>query len=127
MFRLLLFISWACCLLISPAEIHAQNLVARTASSDQPLAGTVRDALTREPLAFVSIQINNGPGGTTTDIDGRFTLRSTVPVESLKFTYLGYEPYTVQGPFSTSEPITVSLKEAVTTLTEVEIRKGQNP
>jgi hypothetical protein len=127
MSRLLLFISWACCLLVSPAEIRAQNPVAGTVSSDQLLTGTVRDARTREPLAFVSIQINNGPGGTTTDIDGRFTVRSSVPVERLKFTYLGYEPHTAQGPFSPSEPLAISLKEAVTTLTEVEIRKGQNP
>jgi hypothetical protein len=56
------------------------------------VSGKVTDSKTREPLAFVNIVINNSQYGGTTDIDGKFRLRSYVPVQKLQLSYVGYVP-----------------------------------
>ena len=76
---LLLFLIW----LVFPAsyglgqEIYTVN-------------GKVIDAGTREPLPFVNIVINDGNTGGTTDIDGKFMLRSSQRIHSLRFSCLVY-------------------------------------
>ena len=55
------------------------------------LKGKVIDGLTREPLPFVNIISVNQKQGTTTDIDGLFTISSTQPIGVLKLSYVGYE------------------------------------
>jgi len=53
-------------------------------------SGNVSDSVTGAPLAFVSIIVNGNDYGGSTDIDGNFHLKSTVPIETLTFTYVGY-------------------------------------
>jgi hypothetical protein len=56
----------------------------RIATAQQfSISGQVRDAATNEALPFVSILVNNGPGGTTSDIDGKFRINSKEPVQTL--------------------------------------------
>lgn len=56
------------------------------------VAGRVIDADSRVALPFVNIVINDGSRGGTTDIDGKFSLKSNEPVQILKLSYVGYEP-----------------------------------
>jgi len=49
------------------------------------VSGKVTDSKTKEPLAFVNIVINNSQYGGTTDIDGKFRLRSARPVQKLHY------------------------------------------
>ena len=54
--------------------------------------GTVLDSVTKQKLAFVNIIINDdGTLGTTTDIDGNFSIKSKKAIEKLTFSYVGYK------------------------------------
>ncbi len=97
-------------------------------SAQEPftVSGRVIDAQTRESLAFVNIVVNGSTTGGTSDIDGKFTLRSPNPVKTLRLTYVGYEPVTYEtGGKSRNILIQMSRKEI--DLSEVEILPGVNP
>ena len=54
--------------------------------------GTVLDSVTKQKLAFVNIIINDdGTFGTTTDIDGNFSIKSKEAIDNLTFSYVGYK------------------------------------
>lgn len=89
-------------------------------------SGKIIDAKTREPLAFVNIVINNGNTGGTSDIDGKFRLRSSKPVTSLRFSFVGYESKTI-STVSKTKDLLVQLTPKEIDLGEVEILPGINP
>jgi hypothetical protein len=88
--------------------------------------GKVVDSRTRESLAFVNIIINNSNFGGTTDIDGKFTLRSATPVQSIRLSYVGYEPFTLSTGGRTRDLI-IQMTQKDIDLQEVEILPGINP
>ena len=90
------------------------------------VSGKVIDSKTRNPLAFVNIVINNSQYGGTTDIDGKFRLRSSWPVQKLELSYVGYTPltYTITGR---TDNLLIPLTRTEIELTEVEIFPGINP
>lgn len=90
------------------------------------ISGRVTDARTREPIAFVNIQVNDGPGGTVTDIDGKFTLRTPMPVNKLRFSYIGYETVNIAGN-SLIDGLQVRMKKTELELAPVSITPGENP
>lgn len=59
--------------------------------SAQQISGIVYDSTSREPMEFVSVLNLNTNSGTTTNAEGYFSLKSTLPT-SLKFSFLGYNP-----------------------------------
>lgn len=89
------------------------------------MRGTVRDAQTNEKLAFVSIAVNDGETGTTTNLDGNYQLRHNRPITSVRFSYVGYAPQVVQT--DSVETINIYLQPAAARLTEVIVRSGENP
>ena len=58
-------------------------------------SGTVLDATTNEPLIGVTVAPIGGGQGVPTDVEGNFTLRVPQNVTKAKFTYVGYNPATV--------------------------------
>lgn len=88
--------------------------------------GVVKDSITKAPLAFVNIVINESFLGTTTDIDGKFEIRTNKELKTLKFSYLGYKLKGLKasefknGSTILMSPIAVKIKE-------VEILPGVNP
>lgn len=52
------------------------------------VTGTVIDATDKEPLIGVSVTIKNGTVGTTTDINGNYSLTAE-PTDVLVFSYIG--------------------------------------
>jgi len=90
------------------------------------VSGRVIDSKTKESLAFVNIIINNSNTGGTTDIDGKFNLRSSKPVQSLRLSYVGYEPVTV-AVGSKTRGLLIQLNRKEIDLQEVEILPGINP
>lgn len=95
-------------------------------SQEYAITGRVNDSLTREPLAFVNIVINDGRYGGITDIDGRFTLTSAVPVKVLGFSYVGYRPFRAEVQPG-AHNIRIFLTRNETELSEVLIIAGENP
>lgn len=55
------------------------------------VTGIVRDEETGESVPFVNIKIKDKTIGTTTDIDGKFSLTIPVGAKSLVVSYIGYE------------------------------------
>ncbi len=90
------------------------------------VSGRVIDFETRDALAFVNIQVNEGPEGCISDIDGRFSVRSSVPVYKLKLSYMGYEPmeYSIDEG---DKPLLIRLQKTAYELSEIVIKPGVNP
>ncbi|MEO7080980.1 MAG: DUF5686 family protein [Flavobacteriales bacterium] len=95
------------------------------ASAQHVVSGRVIDATTKEPLAFVPFVIEGSRVGTTSDIDGRFSL--TVPhfPITLRASYVGYEPLMVT--ISDERAVIVSLTASNTELQSVKILPTENP
>ncbi|MCX6279584.1 MAG: DUF5686 family protein [Bacteroidetes bacterium] len=90
------------------------------------VSGKVIDANTRESLPFVNIVINSSNQGGATDIDGKFTLRAFIPVQSLRMTYVGYEPKNATISGQTKDLVVQMVRKDID-LREVEILPGINP
>ena len=87
--------------------------------------GTVMDSVTKQKLAFVNIIINDdGTLGTTTDIDGNFSISSKKDIKSLTFSYVGYQKKHVLAEDLSKKillsPISYQLQEVV-------FKAGENP
>ncbi len=93
-------------------------------SQEYELRGKVTDSLTRAPLAFVNIIINNSPYGGMTDIDGRFAFSGDIPFTTLKLSYVGYRPLEVKV---SGNYMNLSMSAVEFELPEVMIVAGENP
>ncbi len=90
------------------------------------IKGQVIDFETRDALAFVNIQVNDGPEGCISDIDGKFVARSINPVLKLKLSYIGYEPLEFI-PENNGRDVLIRLKKTTYELSEIVIKPGINP
>lgn len=84
------------------------------------------DETSREPLAFVNIVANSGQAGVTSSIEGYFSIQSTKPIDSLRFSYVGYVPKTIYKNEFTNH-INVQLTKQNIELQEVLILPSENP
>ncbi len=87
--------------------------------------GQVIDAATRQGLPFVNIVFNQQGQGTTTNIDGFFSIE-TEQIEFLRFSYIGYEPFVVL-PDQLPDNHVFILKTQPVNLNEVRVLPGENP
>ena len=101
------------------------SLVMQPLTAQTTVQGRVIDALRNEPLAFVHIVPEGMREGTTTDIDGRFSLVLPDGARMLRFSYVGYKP--LQLMIEVGAPMLVRMEQAAMELSEVEIRPGENP
>lgn len=90
------------------------------------LKGRVVDFETRDALAFVSIQLNDGPEGCISDIDGKFSFQSAKPFQKLNISYIGYEPLELI-PEENGTDLVIRLKKIAYELPEIVILPGINP
>jgi hypothetical protein len=90
------------------------------------LSGTVSDAKTGESLAFVNILVNDGTYGGTTDIDGKFHIKSKEAIQSLKFSFIGYQRYE-HRQLSPSAQLHILMQPIDIELAEVVVKPGINP
>ena len=82
----------------------------------QTVTGTVVDELS-EPLIGVSVTAVGASGGTTTDIDGNFTIKVPTTVKQLQFSYVGYQSLTAD--ITPGEALQIALQPASNQLNEV--------
>lgn len=110
----------AACLLL------AALLVPQSARSQIRLDGHVRDARTRQPLAFATVFLANTTYGTTTDSTGHFALAG-MPAGQYEFmvSYVGYELYKKTFDLRQSVTLTPNLQPAAQ-LNEVVVRPAEN-
>ena len=90
--------------------------------------GTVTDSVTRQKLAFVNIIINDdGTFGTTSDIDGNFSISSKSEINTLTFSYVGYKKKTVSAGNLGNKNAKIQLSPVTYKLDEVVVVAGENP
>jgi TonB-linked SusC/RagA family outer membrane protein len=92
------------------------NEVAKINMQQEPITGTVTDAQTGEPLPGVNIVIQGTTQGTTTDMDGNYSIQAPTDA-TLVFSFVGYQERTVQ--VNDREEIDITMQQAVTELEEV--------
>ena len=80
------------------------------------VTGTVTDAQTGDPLPGVNIVIQGTTRGTTTDMDGNYSIEAPEDA-TLVFSFVGYQEVTVN--IEGQQQINVEMEQAVTELEEV--------
>lgn len=80
-------------------------------ANSQSVSGTVTDAETGEPLIGVNILLQGTDSGTTTNINGEYTLNVSSLEGSLLFRYIGYKSKEV--PIDGNETIDVELESDI--------------
>ncbi len=101
--------------------------VIQLSAQSYDIAGRVLDENTKKPLAFVNIVINDSPHGGTSDIDGKFSFHSSVPIEKLRFSYVGYQQKIITVHQESGKNLKVFLAPDEILLDEVLIEAGENP
>lgn len=94
--------------------------VHRTVRQEYRVSGVVKDAETGETLPGVSVVLKNSPTGTSTDLEGGYSL--IIPEEdrrgaTLVYSFIGYQ--TQEIPVNDRENIDVQLLKSVSNLDEV--------
>mgnify|MGYP006281277951 CR=1 FL=1 len=103
--------------LAAKSDVYLADETLKEARQQQiEVSGTVTDAQTGDPLPGVNIVIQGTTQGTTTDMDGEYSIE--VPSDArLVFSFVGYQEQTVR--VRGREEINIALKQAVTELEEV--------
>lgn len=92
------------------------------------VSGTVTDAVTGETLPSVNILFRDSRVGTTTDIDGHYSIDTYYATDSLLFSFIGYVPRMVAVRRDKAQVLDVKLDPSATALGEVVIKpSGENP
>lgn len=99
------------------------------AKSQDTFRGTVIDSISRQPIAFVNVVLQDGKTGTSTDIEGNFSLK--IPAEytgSIVFSHVSYQTRSVSLLFLEKNPV-ISLLPSATVLQEIAVTatKEENP
>ncbi len=103
-------------------------VLSSTVFSQNKFAGRIKDAKSGEPLAFVNIIYNSQNLGTTTDLDGYFTIPSYDKIEFLKISYLGYLGKNIaKAEIGNVKYLEISLEADALYLNEVTVLPGVNP
>ncbi|MFZ1306267.1 MAG: DUF5686 family protein [Ferruginibacter sp.] len=90
------------------------------------ISGTIYDAYTKAPLAFVSVTLKGTNTGTITDIDGHFSF-NTLPADAvLLVSYIGYKASEFKTTRST-DPVSIFIKPADGQLENVIVSTNENP
>lgn len=98
------------------------------AQTDYAITGQVTDARTAEGIPFASIAVKGRPSGTTSDAEGRFSLRIPAGADSLLVQSLGYRTQSYPIRPQTTQLIDARLMATATSLQEVKVyAKGGDP
>ena len=106
-----------CCAFFISSGLYSQHI----------LSGKVVEAGSGEPLSYANIVIKSKRSGTTTNVDGFFTLYG-IPADTsiIQFSYVGYQ--IKEAPFNTlsGTNIKIELEPTVTSLNEIVVQAQAN-
>lgn len=92
------------------------------------VSGIVIDEVNGEALPFVNLLFKGTKIGTSTDIDGKFSLESYYSSDSLVITFVGYERKVIHIKKDISQIVTINLLESSTHLIELVVTPSEtNP
>lgn len=66
------------------------SLFSLTAYAQIKITGTASDAATGDPLSFITIQVKGTTEGTTSDMDGKYSIEVPNGDAILVYSYIGY-------------------------------------
>jgi hypothetical protein len=89
------------------------------------LHGHIISAEDQSPLPFVHIRFDSGTNGTTSNIDGNFTLPNTV--KKLEFSYIGFNPLTLVIGKLQEDNLVIQMTPDNKLLSTIEVHPGRNP
>lgn len=89
--------------------------------------GRVLDGTTGEAIPYVSVLFLGTSVGTTTDFDGYFTVKTTLKVDSIRVSFLGFDTQIKPVKRGVTQVIDFQLMETVAEVEEVIVRPGENP
>ncbi len=89
--------------------------------------GVVSEKETGEPIPFANVVFPHTTIGTITDIDGRYTLKTQSPGDSLMATCLGFAPHKTVLNNVPLQTINFELESNTTQIEEVIVTPGPNP
>lgn len=102
-------------------------MLSHTSLSQTVVKGKVTDANSGDPIPFANIIFKGTTVGTTTNFEGSFSVKSTIPVDSIVVSYLGYKAKTRKVEPGIEQVINFQLEEITTNLQEVVFDAGENP
>jgi hypothetical protein len=79
------------------------GLMANTAFAQGTVRGAVVEANTNEPLPGADVVLAGTTKGTATDFDGNFVLEVPAGAQTIKITFVGYEPQTLKVTVNNGE------------------------
>lgn len=96
------------------------------AAQETIVQGKVTDAGSGDPIPFATLLFKGTTAGVSTDFDGNYNLHTTLKVDSVVVTAVGYKSRT-KAVKPGRQVINFQLAEDVTSLKEVVITAGENP
>ena len=90
----------------------------------ETISGTVYDKTTKEPLIGASVRVNSGETGTSTDIDGRYSLDLKDGHHLITVSYIGYADTTVVADiisYGKETVLDIPMSPDITSLSEVTV------
>ncbi len=94
-------------------------------SAQYSVQGKVLDSKSKNPLAFVTLLVEGQRSGSYTDIDGKFVLLSSSPIEKIRLSYVGYE--TVILEIDNDDELEIFLEATPFQLKEAVVIDKENP
>ncbi|MBQ1973707.1 MAG: carboxypeptidase-like regulatory domain-containing protein [Paraprevotella sp.] len=89
----------------------------------QRVSGTVTDAETGEPLPYVNVYYKHDKRlGTTTDINGKYSLTSNMAPGDLIFSFLGYDTHEIKVKYGSRSTHNVKLRPLDKLMAEVVVK-----
>jgi hypothetical protein len=97
------------------------------AQEETVVTGRVMEKGKAEPIPFVSIGFKGTKIGGTSDFEGNFIIRTTLPVDSIIVSYVGYKTARIKIARGQRQQIKIELSEQTNDLLEIVVRPGENP
>ncbi|WP_102406071.1 DUF5686 and carboxypeptidase-like regulatory domain-containing protein [Parabacteroides bouchesdurhonensis] len=90
------------------------------------IKGVVNDSITGEALPYVSVLLKGTTIGSTTDLDGQFSISTSSKVRILQFSYLGYAEKEIRITPGRTNNLKIELAPSSITLSEVVVKGGKD-
>lgn len=98
-----------------------------TQAQETVVTGKVTDAASGDPIPFANLVFKGTTTGTTSDFDGKFTIKTSKATDTLIASYIGYKSRSKKVQVGVQQVINFQLVENVTNLQEVVVEAGENP
>ncbi len=96
-------------------------------SQETTIKGKVSDLETNEPIPFANVFFKGTKIGVNTDFEGKYSIITSVPLDSLTVSYIGYKTYSKKIKKGESQSLNFNMKPDGFVSQEIVITSGENP